>query len=327
MRRRLFLVLAVVCCIAVFAGVFAGCNNDGKGGGGNTGAGDKIFTEGATLEEILTALEKAESFTQTQWWKESGTDHWGDEYTDEVTYRYEVTDSAVVQHSESFEGAEPTSSVLAQYRSGDIDYEMEYAEDGEIYWCSKSLAAIYPEQYSYEAEFFGVERFGDMPVKYADGKISFDHESAENNAIDGYVKGSGYVRLNGSSIEIGWDFDYSYEENGVDRGGLDADMERSERHHGGHPRRCQGIGSASRVVVLRELQRSGIQKENGCGREGVLLCFACGRRCRPRKDDKYTAREGEGIAKRTAKTKARCGMRRAFLVHAGIPAGRECAKM
>ena len=212
MRRKLFLVLAVVCIAAVFAGVFAGCNNgDGKGGGGSTGAGDKIFTEGATLEDILTALENAESFTQTQWWKESGTDHWGDEYTDEVTYRYEVTDSAVVQYSESFEGAEPTSSVLAQYRSGDIDYAMEYAEDGEIYGCSKSLATIYPDQFSYNMEQFGAGRFGDMPVKYADGKISFDHESAENNAIDGYVKGSGYVRLDGSSIEIGWEGEHSDE--------------------------------------------------------------------------------------------------------------------
>ena len=210
MRKRLFLVLAVVCIAAVFAGVFAGCNN-GDGNGGGAVAGDKIFIEGATLQEIITALENAESFTQTQWWKESGTDHWGDEYTDEVTYRYEVTDSAVVQYSESFEGAEPTSSVFAQYRFGDIDYEMEYAEDGEIYGCSKSLAAIDPDLYSYEAEFFGVERFGDMPVKYADGKISFDHESAENNAIDGYVKGSGYVRLNGSSIEIGWEGEHSDE--------------------------------------------------------------------------------------------------------------------
>ena len=200
------MVLAVVCIAAVFAGVFAGCNN-GDGNGGGAVAGDKIFIEGATLQEIITALENAESFTQTQWWKESGTDHWGDEYTDEVTYRYEVTDSAVVQYSESFEGAEPTSSVFAQYRSGDIDYEMEYAESGEIYGCSKSLAAIDPDLYSYEAEFFGVERFGDMPVKYADGKISFDHESAENNAINGYVKGSGYVKLVGSSIEIGWSYE------------------------------------------------------------------------------------------------------------------------
>lgn len=58
MRRKLFLVLAVVCCIAVFAGVFAGCNNgDGKGG-----EGAKIFTEGASYEDVCNALAKAEFY-------------------------------------------------------------------------------------------------------------------------------------------------------------------------------------------------------------------------------------------------------------------------
>ena len=65
MRKKLFLVLAVVCIAAVFAGVFAGCNNgDGKGGGGKGGAvvGDKIFTEGASYEDVCNALAKAESY-------------------------------------------------------------------------------------------------------------------------------------------------------------------------------------------------------------------------------------------------------------------------
>ena len=65
MKRKLFLVLAVVCIAAVFAGVFVGCNNgDGKGGGGNGGAvvGDKIFTEGASYEDVYNALAKAESY-------------------------------------------------------------------------------------------------------------------------------------------------------------------------------------------------------------------------------------------------------------------------
>ena len=56
----MFLVLAVVCIAAVFAGVLAGCNNgDGKGNNG----GDKIFTEGASLQEMIAAVESAESFT------------------------------------------------------------------------------------------------------------------------------------------------------------------------------------------------------------------------------------------------------------------------
>ena len=60
MKRRipaLLLVLALVACAAMG---LAACNEGGKDGGG---AGDKIFTEDASLAEIISALENAESFT------------------------------------------------------------------------------------------------------------------------------------------------------------------------------------------------------------------------------------------------------------------------
>lgn len=63
MRRKLFLVLAVVCCIAVFAGVFAGCNNgDGKGGGGITGVGDRLAAD-MTTDELLDTLCATKNYT------------------------------------------------------------------------------------------------------------------------------------------------------------------------------------------------------------------------------------------------------------------------
>ena len=61
MRKRmvaLLLVLAVVACAAIG---LAACNDGGKDGGG--GAGDRIFTQDASLAEIISALENAESFT------------------------------------------------------------------------------------------------------------------------------------------------------------------------------------------------------------------------------------------------------------------------
>ena len=61
MRKRavaLLLVLALVACAAIG---LAACNEGGKDGGG--GAGDRIFTEDASLAEIISALENAESFT------------------------------------------------------------------------------------------------------------------------------------------------------------------------------------------------------------------------------------------------------------------------
>ena len=60
MRKRmvaLLLVLAIVACAAIG---LAACNEGGKNGGG---AGDRIFTEDASLAEIISALENAESFT------------------------------------------------------------------------------------------------------------------------------------------------------------------------------------------------------------------------------------------------------------------------
>ena len=61
MKRRipaLLLVLALVACVAIG---LAACNEGGKDGGG--GAGDRIFTQDASLDDIIAALESAESFT------------------------------------------------------------------------------------------------------------------------------------------------------------------------------------------------------------------------------------------------------------------------
>ena len=60
MKRRipaLLLVLALVVCAAIG---LAACNEGGKDG---SKTGDKIFTEDASLAEIISALENAESFT------------------------------------------------------------------------------------------------------------------------------------------------------------------------------------------------------------------------------------------------------------------------
>ena len=57
MRKRavaLLLVLALVACAAIG---LAACNEGG-------GAGDNIFTEDASLDDIIAALKNAESFTR-----------------------------------------------------------------------------------------------------------------------------------------------------------------------------------------------------------------------------------------------------------------------
>ena len=62
MKKKIFLLIALVLCMALMVGVLAACNEGGKDGGG--GAGDRIFTEDASLAEIISALENAESFTR-----------------------------------------------------------------------------------------------------------------------------------------------------------------------------------------------------------------------------------------------------------------------
>lgn len=62
----------------------------------------------------------------------------------------------------------------------------------------------------------GAGKLADCLTTDEDGNIVIDVAKMD----EGYVQGSGYVKLNGNSIEIGYDCDYSDEENGVDRGSL-----------------------------------------------------------------------------------------------------------
>ena len=223
MRRSLFLVLAVVCIAAVFAGVFAGCNNgDGNGGGGNgSGAGDKIFTEGATLEDIITALENAESVTITQHYKHVGTNNEGKAYVDDSIrqYKFDVNnggssfmDYLIYQEDGVTDVIESHINRMYSYFSGDVIYTttVYYDADGKIegHRAEKCLADILPSSSS---------SVGQEAVKWlealttdADGNIVLN-DRVIMEGFESYVEGSGYVRLNGSSIEFGWEEEYSNE--------------------------------------------------------------------------------------------------------------------
>ena len=182
MRKRLFLVLAVVCIAAVFAGVFAGCNNDGKGSGGNgSGAGDVIFTEDASLDDINAALEKAESLT------------FAVTRSDGSGWTYHLTNSVI----EILSGPE----TIYYWREGGVDYYYETGTyDGEtVVDSEKNLEQIYPELY-YDTLTVNAElMFWDLTTDEA-GNIVVNPEE-----VSDYVEGSGYVKLSGSSIEWGYE--------------------------------------------------------------------------------------------------------------------------
>ena len=206
MRKKLFLVLAVVCIAAVFAGVFAGCNNDGKG----SGEGDKIFTEDASLEEILTALEKADSFTYSEEYQEVGTYN-GEDCRRGYLVEYRLTKDAYFCMDSSTEelGGESHSEVFKAYtyRADGVDYDI-----GDGYPAVKSFAQYDSEKYDDVARMMGIYFISGLVAEDESGNIVVRIDDINSDIIEG----TAYVRLNGSNIEIGWEENIYDGEGGYD---------------------------------------------------------------------------------------------------------------
>ena len=180
MKKKLCLLMALVCCAAVFAVAFAACNDNGGKSGNGGGAGDVIFTEDASLDDILTALENAESLTFAVTYSDAG-------------HTYHVTNSVVEILSDP--------ATIYYWREGGVDYYYEIGTyDGEtVVDSEKNLEQIYPELY-YDSLTVNAElMFWDLTTDEA-GNIVVNPEE-----VYGYVEGSGYVKLAGSSIEWGYE--------------------------------------------------------------------------------------------------------------------------
>jgi len=149
MRKRmvaLLLVLAVVACAAIG---LAACNEGGKDG---SGAGDRIFTEDASLAEIISALENAESFTR--------------EYRATNTY---INNGEVISESYNIVTLGRTAA-----------YELSTGEfDGEVH---KYDAA----KFTKGGEIYLVDRFNEIYDEISDDYIITDEmvpESIEKNLV------------------------------------------------------------------------------------------------------------------------------------------------
>lgn len=179
MRKKLFLVLAVVCIAAVFAGVFAGCNNgDGKGGGGNGGAvvGDKIFTEGASYEDVYNALAKAESYQFASSAIYNGNDAVG--YT-------------MIFTSDFYLHRDNGGYSTARFIDGEYFYEIRIEDNGEI-TAEKQLA----EYVSKEDYFTPAEQYlGSLNIIEKDGGLAFSDE------LEPYWEDA-YMRFEGSALYV-----------------------------------------------------------------------------------------------------------------------------
>ena len=201
MKKKLCLLMALICCVAVFAVAFAACNDEG---GKSGGAGDVIFTEGASLEDILTALENAESWTYTYDYavrdpEESevqATYHQTGKYTHGITY-YSLDNTTVYADG-------TTDGYFDEYygfMEGDVVYMIDSyrssGEEAEINGtkCMSKYSGFSPAVIS--ANF--VEMIEYMLTE-KDGKVVFNEAEAEG----GYVAGSGYVVLEGDVLRIGY---------------------------------------------------------------------------------------------------------------------------
>ena len=195
MKKKHCLLMALVCCVAVFAVAFAACNDEGgKSGGG--GAGDVIFTEDASLEDILTALKNAESLSMTQRVTIDGTDS---------VMEAKMSADAVI----NVMYAEYSDLIIGimkyQYRSDGIVYFVRVF-DGDIVGgssiASKDLEDINTFTSAWNSNIAMIlEMVNTLLTTDEDGNIVLS-DNIVGNAD--YVEGSGYVKLTGSSIEIGW---------------------------------------------------------------------------------------------------------------------------
>ena len=215
MKKKLCVLLALICCVAVFAVAFAACNDNGgksgNDGDATGGAGDVIFTEDASLEDIIAALENAESFTAEM--KGSSS-----------TVHGEETSSTVVDQIVMVSRNAVYQSVTRKWEDRIVreDY-VSFVENGEVYFIawSNQIYDETPDDYVMvvtqqqknllsNTDPFGRELIYTISLLLTeeDGKIVPDFDSP----VDGTV----YVRLEGNRLVIGMSYENDNEKETVE---------------------------------------------------------------------------------------------------------------
>ena len=216
MKKKHCLLMALVCCVAVFAVAFAACNDEG---GKSGGAGDVIFTEGASLEDILTALENAESLSMTQRVTIDGTDS--------VMEAKMSTDAMNVAYIYGADVMGDDVGIMEyQYRSDGIVYFVRVF-DGDMFGgssiASKDLEVLNTFTSAWDNNIAMILEMVNTHLTTDEGGNIVLSDNIVGNAD--YVEGSGYVKLTGSSIEIGWsveDSEAAIEEHKITVSGVNA---------------------------------------------------------------------------------------------------------
>ena len=192
---KLFAALVTLAVVATLCVLLVACDPDK--GGENTGGGDAIFTEGVTLAELTEKLNAAESFTWSQYYSNV------DERLGDDVHVYKFAHNKLYFTGKYFHFDDDETTILednyesTMYASSDILYEIWRDSDGVIEGEKNSTFDI--DDFFADTIESVVEGFFAAMIE-KDGKIVFN----EDYAGESYVAGSGYVRLNGTSIEMGY---------------------------------------------------------------------------------------------------------------------------
>ena len=209
MRKKVLALFALICCLVMALGVFAACNDDT--GTGGDGAGDSIFNEGASLDDILTALENSESMTVTQEQEAEGTDERG-AYQATLSIQGKANRNMItLTYAQTYRTGETEELYNADqyiWLLNGVEYVVQDVirnYDGttsENITAEKCLEQLIGNRSRYEQEIDGIER---LLTVDENGNIVVNTD----NIFGRYVEGSAYVRLLGNSLELGYTEDLS----------------------------------------------------------------------------------------------------------------------
>lgn len=216
MKKRIYFCTTVLLVLILTLVLLVACNPDESSQNNNNASGDNIFTENATYDEILSAMEKAKSLTYTQEYQTIETSSTGEQNSFCGTYQYKAdvnaffVDGAVTIVMNGI--VEPEDSYSWKeyyYRSNGVDYRIGINEDesGTSNDAKKDLEQIDPNTYVDTLNAIGAEMFGEYITTDAEGNIVVDTADMED-----YIDGSAYVKLNGRSIELGYSESYAGED-------------------------------------------------------------------------------------------------------------------
>ena len=186
MRKRMVALLLVLALVACGAIGLAACNEGGKDGGG--GAGDRIFTEGKTAQEIQDALIASSGYVLTN---------------DESAAVLYVDDNNCLVSSGGIE-------ILYTYEDG-LYYHLIYDANSESNLMAEKKTleeAIEDADVSPEEGIAGVMRlnfeFHSQVIYFLmtdeNGRVVFNEKFAE--IAPGYIAGSGQVILSGTTLTM-----------------------------------------------------------------------------------------------------------------------------